>query len=250
MAPTPRAKRTPFSNTAGQLYPEDDQQDSVAEGEEQEDAPDGDDIRSTPMQDLADSLYPNSSQAGGKAGDEEQDDSNGEGDQVDNDSDEDTSDEDDQEKDSAAPKGKATQGKEKAVPNVINGSKAESYDTYVKTGGSRSWRNNNPGNIEYRGQRDAVGVEKGGRFAKFPTEEAGMTALKKLLGTTYKDWNVGDLMKKYAPPEDKGNDPKAYTAFLGKHGVDLKKPVGQQVDAMAEAIKKQEGWIAGTIKTK
>jgi hypothetical protein len=128
----------------------------------------------------------------------------------------------------------------------------ESYDSYTKIGGSRAWRNNNPGNIEYgnfaKGQ-GAVGVEKAGRFAKFSSPEAGMAALKGLLGgSKYKDLNVVDAMKQYAPSKE--NNTEAYIKFLEKQGVDIKDTVGKQTDKMADAIKKYEGWIPGTVEPK
>lgn len=44
--------------------------------------------------------------------------------------------------------------------------------------GTSSWRNNNPGNLEFRGQRNAV---QNGRWAKFNTYQDGYNALKSLL---------------------------------------------------------------------
>lgn len=134
-------------------------------------------------------------------------------------------------------------------PAVINGNLTETYDTYTKRGGSRAWRNNNPGNLEYHAQKGAIGREKAGRFAKFATEEDGMNALEETLRTRYKNRLAGSLAEKYAPKED-GNDPVAYTRFLGQHGVDLMKPIGQQVDAVAKAIRMKEGWIPGAIEKK
>lgn len=249
-----RAKRTP-SSLADQLYPENGPQDESPDDEGEADAPEETGAPRTPMQRAADSLYPEKGRD--DAGGEEEDDT-GETDQDADDpdgadqEDEGNSDDDASDDEAEQPKPKKNSSQNRATPKIINGSISESYDDHVKTGGSRSWRANNPGNLEYHGQKGTVGKEKAGRFAKFATEEAGMAALKKLLGSTYKDWSVSDLMtKKYAPPggED-NNDPKAYIEFLGKHGVDLKKPVGQQIDVMAEAIKKQEGWIPGTIKNK
>lgn len=247
--PPSRTKRNPYVNLADQLYPEDGPQDESAEDEEGSASADTANQR-TPMQRLADSLYPQQAESddGEQSDTEETDqqgDDQGEGEEA---SDED-SDANEQQKseEGKSPRNNAQKGKVTSKP--ISGSKSESYDTYVKTGGSRLWRNNNPGNIEYHGQEDAVGVEKAGRFAKFATPEAGMDALKNLLSTTYKDMSVTDAMKKYAPRND-NNDPDAYARFLKKHGVDLKKPVGQQVGAMAEAIKMQEGWIEGSVTAK
>jgi len=53
-------------------------------------------------------------------------------------------------------------------------------------------------------------------------------------------------MKAYAPPKENNTD--AYVKFLEKQGVDTKGTVGNQIDKMADAIKKFEGWNAGTIK--
>ncbi len=245
-----RAKRTPPS-LADQLYPEDGPQDASPDDEGKPDVPEETGAPRTPMQRAADSLYPENGRGDAKEeGDTSETDQDADDPEDEGAAEDDASDgEEQQGKKEDSPQSKKNSSQNKAAPKVINGSISESYDDYVKTGGSRSWRANNPGNLEYRGQKGTIGKEKAGRFAKFATEEAGMAALKNLLGSTYKDWSVSDLMtKKYAPPGGKdNNDPKAYVEFLGKHGVDLKKPVGQQIDAMAEAIKKQEGWIPGTI---
>lgn len=248
-----RAKRAPLS-LADQLYPEDGPQDASPDDEDEADAPEKTGAPRTPMQKAADSLYPEN----GRDDAEEEEDDQGETDQDTDEpdgadqEDEGVAEDDASDDEAEQPTPKKNSSQNKAAPKVINDSISESYDDHVKTGGSRSWRANNPGNLEYHGQKGTVGKEKAGRFAKFATEEAGMAALKKLLGSTYKDWSVSDLItKKYAPPGGEDNNhPKAYVEFLGKHGVDLKKPVGQQIDVMAEAIKKQEGWIPGTIKKK
>lgn len=138
---------------------------------------------------------------------------------------------------------------QKKYPGLINSTRTESYpDGSVKRGGSRAWRNNNPGNLEYHDQKGAIGKEQAGRFAKFATEEDGMNALKETLRTVYKGKLPAELTKNYAPPGDGHNDPAAYAKFLAKHGVDPKIPVDQQAPATAEAIKKQEGWIPGIIE--
>jgi len=132
---------------------------------------------------------------------------------------------------------------------------SQDYDSTVKEGGTPAWRNNNPGNIEagdWAMRHGATGRESGGkrRFAVFPSEEAGMNALKGLLGgETYSDLLPPDAIKQYAPAKD-GNDPKSYAKTLGKLGVDLNKPVQEQIDKMAEGIKRVEGWKAGKTREK
>ena len=56
---------------------------------------------------------------------------------------------------------------------------------YEASGGSRAWRNNNPGNLEYgkfaRGN-GAIGTD--GRFAIFPDTATGFNAMANLLSTS------------------------------------------------------------------
>jgi len=77
--------------------------------------------------------------------------------------------------------------------------------------GTRNWRNNNPGNIEYGSfakQYGAIGSD--GRFAIFPTYEAGRKAKEKLIfdGKNYKDLDLKSAIARYAPPSE--NDTAAY----------------------------------------
>ena len=77
--------------------------------------------------------------------------------------------------------------------------------------GTRNWRNNNPGNIEYGSfakQYGAIGSD--GRFAIFPTYEAGRKAKEKLIfdGKNYKNLDLKSAIARYAPPSE--NDTAAY----------------------------------------
>jgi hypothetical protein len=79
--------------------------------------------------------------------------------------------------------------------------------------GTRNWRNNNPGNIEYGSfakQYGAIGSD--GRFAIFPTYESGRKAKEKLIfdGKNYKDLDLKSAIARYAPPVE--NDTGAYQA--------------------------------------
>lgn len=99
------------------------------------------------------------------------------------------------------------QGGYKTVPSVnVGGSRSQ----------SRAERNNNPGNLEFRGQRDATREDGEGRFAKFDTPEAGVAALARqlqLYGSRGIDTLEG-ILSKYAPPSE--NNTGAYVKALSE----------------------------------
>ena len=76
---------------------------------------------------------------------------------------------------------------------------------------SRAVRNNNPGNIEFANQREAIGSD--GRFAIFPTREAGLRALETQIRL---DIRRGDTLEKfiseYAPKSE--NDTRKYINYV------------------------------------
>ena len=122
-----------------------------------------------------------------------------------------------------------------------------------KVGGSRSWRNNNQGNIEFgefAKRHGATGSD--GRFAIFPSEEAGRAAQSALLKSkNYKNLDIPDMVKRYAPGTE--NNVPAYIAAVKKAGVDPKKKMGEYTDtemnALLDAMKKHEGWKVGEGET-
>lgn len=70
-------------------------------------------------------------------------------------------------------------------------------------------KNNNPGNLEFRGQPGAV-VSEDGRFAKFPTPEAGFRAIIDNVEANKKSpLTLEGYIHKYAPAGE-NNDPKTY----------------------------------------
>lgn len=97
--------------------------------------------------------------------------------------------------------------------------------------GSRSYRNNNPGNIRFVGQSSASGKDDLG-FCIFPTYQIGFNALKSLLkqaATTSKLYDhEGDLytfFSVYAPASD-NNHPRQYAEFVAKEiGVPVSTPI-------------------------
>lgn len=129
--------------------------------------------------------------------------------------------------------------------------------------GSRSWRNNNPGNT--RGASGAIGRDNG-KFDIFPDEKTGRTAKSKILRTKYGEYeSIRQMLKgkfdKYGKyimntgysPEADNNDPDAYAEHIKewtKLDVDKKKLkdlTDDEWDKLIQAMKRQEGWIPGRI---
>lgn len=90
--------------------------------------------------------------------------------------------------------------------------------------GSRSYKNNNPGNLEFHHQPHAVleSVVTGrARFAKFDTYDHGFEALKDLITRALEGemnvysptMSIKQFFDVYSPSND-GNDPDAYARFV------------------------------------
>ena len=132
--------------------------------------------------------------------------------------------------------------------------------TYTRKG-PRAWRNHNPGNIEYGPFAKAHGaVGTDGRFAVFPTYEAGRAAKEALLFTTtryqrheeggYAKGSIGSAIYRYAPPTE--NDTEAYiraiTSALGLTGnTSLSELSAAQRSVMLDAMERIEGFREGTV---
>lgn len=126
-------------------------------------------------------------------------------------------------------------------------------DDSVNVGGTRSWRNNNPGNLEYgpfARQHGAIGTD--GRFAIFPDEATGTAARRALLLGRYGDSTVAEMVPRYAPPHE--NNVGAYTrAITDQVGVPRDVPINQlsegQLNTVMDAMRQHEGWRAGQTYT-
>lgn len=123
---------------------------------------------------------------------------------------------------------------------------------FIRTGGSRTWRNMNPGALrpgEISRKYGSCG--SAGGFAVFPSEEQGMNALRGLLQSDkYTNLTIADAVYKYAPASD-NNNPRTYQQKLSRMtGLNLNKKIGQltpeELDRVAKAIKIIEGWKSGT----
>lgn len=80
--------------------------------------------------------------------------------------------------------------------------------------GSRSYRNNNPGNLRYVGQAGTTGADSEG-FAVFASYQAGYNALVAQLqldAARNPSWTLSDLINSYAPPSE--NDTNSYISNI------------------------------------
>ena len=131
----------------------------------------------------------------------------------------------------------ATPGGSGGGPKVSGGS-----------GGSRSWRNNNPGNIEYGSYAKSMGaIGTDGRFAVFPNYAAGRKAQEHLLfeSKTYKDLTLGQAINKWAPGSE-NNVPAYIAAMGGDPNAKMSSFSPAQRSALLDAMQRHEGWKVGT----
>lgn len=124
---------------------------------------------------------------------------------------------------------------------------------YKHIGGTRAWRNNNPGNIrmsEFSRKMGAIGAAGG--FAVFPDEQTGIAAVKQLLTTkNYANKTIAGAISRYAPPSE--NNTAAYQRSIEKlTGLNINRKMSelsdQELDKVANAIRHIEGWKPGTVE--
>jgi hypothetical protein len=143
--------------------------------------------------------------------------------------------------------------KAKEGPNHITIYYTADNHLMIKSGGSWTWRNNNPGNLrkgKYSKSNGCIGFSGG--FAVFPTLGDGLKAQIDLLKNGYKNSSIQGMVKAYAPPKDKNKTAKYLKFVLGKLRVknpktmirDLSK---KQFDALIKAIQQFEGWETGKV---
>ena len=121
---------------------------------------------------------------------------------------------------------------------------------FIKVGGTRSWRNFNPGNLEYKAfsvKHGAIGTD--GRFAIFPDYQTGKSAQIALLKQRYGNYSIAGMINRYAPPFE--NDTGAYVRSIVPSGAtaqsrinDLSEP---QFNEMINKMGRHEDWRAGKI---
>ena len=113
-------------------------------------------------------------------------------------------------------------------------------------GGSRPWRNQNPGNLVVGNVSKRNGaIGKAGGFAVFPDYDTGHAALLDSLKNVHGDKDIPALMNVYAPPKE--NQTKKYILFIRKKtGVNGSKKIQDfslnEFEKLWKAIEKMEGW--------
>ena len=121
-----------------------------------------------------------------------------------------------------------------------------------RTGGTRAWRNLNPGNIRYSEfSRNAGAIGQAGGFAVFPDEETGTRAISSLLrGQSYTNLTIARAITRYAPPSE--NNTAAYHRRIQQiTGLNINRRISDLSDGelsrVVDAIRAIEGWEAGRI---
>ena len=141
----------------------------------------------------------------------------------------------------------------KRGPKVIVYTDADGREE-VREGGSRSWRNCNPGNIrkgDFSINCGAIGDD--GSFAIFPSESVGTDAIISLLKSkAYIDLSLKNAVFRYAPPSE--NNSEAYADFIHTStGIALDTRLSTLKIAdfrkLAKTIRQIEGWTPGEIRS-
>jgi hypothetical protein len=134
--------------------------------------------------------------------------------------------------------------------NVIGGSGAGGSSGATGSGQSRGIRNNNPGNIEYGDFARRMGATgSDGRFAIFPTMQAGVAAMLALI-KGYKQKGIdtiSGIISKYAPPGE--NNDAAYIADVVKQtGIGANQHLtDSQYASVQQAMARHESGYRGMV---
>src|SRR5258707_8711170 len=134
---------------------------------------------------------------------------------------------------------------EPGTGGVQKGKRYMLYDGMIHAGGTRAWRNNNPGNIEagkFAQSQGAIGSD--GRFAVFPNYNAGRTALESSLrADAAQNLTVGQVVQRHAP-----HFVDTACAELGVVAATLLTALSAaQFSSFVDIIQKVEGWEEGDM---
>ena len=143
------------------------------------------------------------------------------------------------------------------------------HGSFQKVGGSRAWRNNNEGNLEYGTFAKAHGaIGTDGRFAIFPDEETGRRAKEALIfesdggknmpnnpldygkGIGYRDKTLLQMIAAYAPSGE--NNTRAYQqrvlAAVGGRNKRMRDYTPAERQLIMQAMRREEGWKEGEVR--
>lgn len=121
----------------------------------------------------------------------------------------------------------------------------------LRRGGTRTWRNNNPGNIRSsRFTRHQGAIGAAGGFAVFPSAATGQAAVVALLQTPkYSPLSIADAIARYAPPVE--NDTQGYQRLIRRlTGLDIERRLSdlnpRELELVVSALQTIEGFSMGT----
>jgi hypothetical protein len=112
---------------------------------------------------------------------------------------------------------------------------------------SRSFKNNNPGNIRWGSWAESRGAVNADGYAKWGTPIQGLSAMVALLSIkSYRDLTIREAIQRYAPAADH-NSPQEYSDYvLHRSWVPEDVKIGQmdpfQLIRVVEAMIRFEGW--------
>jgi hypothetical protein len=122
----------------------------------------------------------------------------------------------------------------------------------LRSGGTRTWRNHNPGNLakgDLSNFEGAIGSDD--KFAIFPDDDTGLNAM---YGLVYELRDAGktvdQAIETWAPPNE-NNTPKyeadvhRWTGFSGTEK--LSQLTDRQIDSFVNAIRRKEDWQPGRV---
>ena len=120
------------------------------------------------------------------------------------------------------------------------------YGTSVRTGGSRSWRYNNPGYVRCSNRATSYGaIGCDGEFAIFPDYQTGVHALRMTLRDEYPGRPVGEALREHLPP-DAGIDPDRIFSDIGLDPQTKVEDLGDvDFGGLEPALESQPGWESG-----
>jgi hypothetical protein len=131
----------------------------------------------------------------------------------------------------------------------------EDGSSAIYLGGSRNWRNNNPGNIGYGNGilvKSLGAIGKAGGFAVFPNYDIGRAAIFGVLKQDrFQNRTVAKSIEAWAPKED-GNDTELYKKHIRLWtGIELSRQIktltNEELEKLVAAIEKKEGSEHGKI---
>ena len=131
------------------------------------------------------------------------------------------------------------------------------YEDSFKQGGSRNWRNNNPGNMAFSNwaaQHGAIGRDSAG-FAIFPTLVDGERAQGALLTSPgYAGLSLDQAIRKWTSGDPQSVQDAYISSVAQRIGMDPNTRIGDlspnQLSRLQDAMKIQEGWKEGNVARK